>query len=740
VEDKRVTARERHRLYDEDLVKFGNEVTRGPGMSSFNHAPVLLCSPTLPSANLVVTLAQPTRARNKSNFPTLLESFPPLHVVVRFSWVDDRYLIHTPYFGSCADNMTHSFARPQLPPRMLQTELPPNTFQVPDYDDDEDEDEDISFVQETVLKPKPKIEVVLFPTSRAIPENSLQPIVIEDSNSEELGQGIHTTPSNATAPPPSFSSRLVRSHHDALALVALAEARMSAAAGPSGLSEVEWQADKRAMNIDEHTTSSLGSGVSTDKESSAKSNSSVPTSSHTKEPAELAKPSLDGFVTHSLSSKPTAAKKRTMSVDEDLTQSESGSNDANSHDLMVDDSEDGQGSEGPTDYGSDCDEEALLIAENDETGAPRAQEEDLTDDESSCSVLSDDDIGMDQDEDFFDDFGKIPGTKQTLPNNAPKDYDKAATQHEQIPYNMRPGNFSMQATRLSLPPSSLNRAPSPSDAAMVKSSDFASGGPASMGRSSYPYMNPTPWSNPMASAYGPTWPYAFDRRSHPPYDDRYSAFPYTYGGSCVTGHTSFDTMGVYESQMTMPPPPQSFDSHGNDTSKADQAGGTERLPKVPISVSKSLNNDSAEVAQPVQDAHKSFAKVSIDSIVERVSDEPVSSPIDNKLKRKADDMATDKVEESASEDSKQTKPAGEIPSSVCPPLLRTINMAQLKSLQTMPTVAEAEVERPAKRARTDNGTGNIGFATLAATALAGAIVGGVGVVAALVSLPQDFFV
>jgi FHA domain len=37
VVDKRVTARERHRLYDEDLVKFGNEVTRGPGMSSLNH-------------------------------------------------------------------------------------------------------------------------------------------------------------------------------------------------------------------------------------------------------------------------------------------------------------------------------------------------------------------------------------------------------------------------------------------------------------------------------------------------------------------------------------------------------------------------------------------------------------------------------------------------------------------------------------------------------------------------------
>jgi FHA domain len=38
VDEKRVTAHERHRLYSEDLVKFGNEVTRGPGMSPFSHA------------------------------------------------------------------------------------------------------------------------------------------------------------------------------------------------------------------------------------------------------------------------------------------------------------------------------------------------------------------------------------------------------------------------------------------------------------------------------------------------------------------------------------------------------------------------------------------------------------------------------------------------------------------------------------------------------------------------------
>ena len=68
------------------------------------------------------------------------------------------------------------------------------------------------------------------------------------------------------------------------------------------------------------------------------------------------------------------------------------------------------------------------------------------------------------------------------------------------------------------------------------------------------------------------------------------------------------------------------------------------------------------------------------------------------------------------------------------------SVTQVKALQAVPFVSGNEEERPAKRARTGNATGRTSFATLAATALAGAVVGGVGVVAALVSLPQDFFV
>lgn len=55
VEDQRVVARERHRLYDEDLVKFGNVVTRGPGTCFVND---LTRTIFLPSAYPVDTIQE----------------------------------------------------------------------------------------------------------------------------------------------------------------------------------------------------------------------------------------------------------------------------------------------------------------------------------------------------------------------------------------------------------------------------------------------------------------------------------------------------------------------------------------------------------------------------------------------------------------------------------------------------------------------------------------------------------
>ncbi len=157
MEDERVVARERHRLYDEDLLKFGNVVTRGPGTCFASDEPTPL------------SCRQPIRwksSRNKlelettSNFVALLESFPPLHDVVRYSWVADRYLHPMIDVGHIL-TPSYSFGEPPAAPETSQMKISPNTFQVPDYDDEDDEDDeddaDISFVQETVLKPKLEI-------------------------------------------------------------------------------------------------------------------------------------------------------------------------------------------------------------------------------------------------------------------------------------------------------------------------------------------------------------------------------------------------------------------------------------------------------------------------------------------------------------------------------------------------------------------------------------------------------
>ena len=732
VEDQRVVARERHRLYDEDLVKFGNVVTRGPGTC-------FITDETAP-----FSCRQPIRwipSRNEldwettSNFLALPESFPPLHVVVRYSWVTDRYLSPMIAVGHIL-TPSASFGQPQAAPGTSQVELPPNTFQVPDYDDEEDEeDADISFVQETVLKPK--LEVVVPPQIIDLADSPIAHSCIEDAMSKGTGRLTAYSPTSPLPPPPnSASSPLPRSADSKAYPSSPAVQTPLAAAGPSGLSEAERQADKWAINLNMHNTSTLGSSMSSDQQSPTNNSSSPPTSSLSKESNQYPNAKHSGYGSSHMATQPADLDKRTTPVDEDLTQSESDSDDPNSPGLMVDDSEDEQGHDALTDYGSGSDEEALLIAEDHGTKAIRA-EEDSTDSESSHSDFSDD-IGMEHDEDIFDHFpNKTSGTKEPMPKNSCGDYETTTTHPEAIPYNMRPGNFTMHATRLSLPPNTLNRAPSPSDAAMAKPCDFPthnSGVPGGQ----YPYSNSQQWSTPMASAYTSAWPCTFDGRSHAPYDERFGEFPYSYGANCAPGQVPSDPLRAYQSQLSM------LDAQGfPGTKQINRPSCT--LPQPPwqpppiFKPNSSINGPTA-VANVPENASKPTAKVSIDSIVERVADEPMPSQNDNKLKRKADDMTSDSVPESTSTTLNHVAQIEAAPPSACRSQSKIASMTQVKALQAVPSVSGNEEERPAKRARTGNETGRTSFATLAATALAGAVVGGVGVVAALVSLPQDFFV
>lgn len=730
VEDQRVVARERHRLYDEDLVKFGNVVTRGPGTSSSTMNPHHF----LPQFIRWITSRNKLEWETMSNILALPDSFPPLHVVVRYSWVADRYLSPMIVAGLWL-TPSYSFGQPQAAPGTSQVELPPNTFQVPDYDDEEDgEDADISFVQETVLKPK--LEVVVPTQIINLADSPIDSACIEEAMSKDTGPLTAYSPTSPLPPLPSSASSPLPKSMDSKGYASSPTVQTPlVAAGPSGISEAERQADKWAINFNKHNTSSFGSSMSSDQQSPT-NNSSPPTSSLSKESNHYPNAKHSGYGSSHMATQPTDLDKGTTPVDEDLTQSESDSDDPNSPGLMVDDSEDEQGHDVPTDYGSDSDEEALLLAEDHGTKTTRA-EEDSTDSESSRSDFSGD-IGMERDEDIFDHFpNKTLGTKESMPKNTCGDYETTTTQPEAVPYNMRPGNFTMHATRLSLPPNTLNRAPSPSDAAMAKPCEFPthnSGVPGGQ----YPYSNSQQWSTPMASAYSSAWPCTFDGRSHAPYDERFGDFPYSYGASCASGQVPSDPLRAYQSQLSM------LDAQGfPGTKQINRPSCTLPQPpwqQPPIFKLNSPVTAPTAVANVPETASKPTAKVSIDSIVERVADEPMPSQNDNKLKRKADDMTSDSVPESTSTTPNHVAQIEAASLPACRSQSKIASMTQVKALQAVPSVSGNEEERPAKRARSGNETGRSSFATLAATALAGAVVGGVGVVAALVSLPQDFFV
>ena len=151
------------------------------------------------------------------------------------------------------------------------------------------------------------------------------------------------------------------------------------------------------------------------------------------------------------------------------------------------------------------------------------------------------------------------------------------------------------------------------------------------------------------------------------------------------------------------------------------------------------------IARHQQNTIPPAAKVSINNIVDQAFDRHRSSLDVTTLKRKADEILGDNSanlasEGIASEDTEQITLTDNTGTPGCIPTTKTVTAAQIKALQNIPSVKDNEGECPAKRARLGKETGKSSFATLAATALAGAVFGGVGVVAALVALPQDFFV
>ena len=98
VEDRKLAPHTRERLFSGDYIKFGAEVTRGPGTCWINDEPAPYCCsqpirwlPLCPKGHFFNALSEPN---------PLPESFPPLDMYISFNWVDEPY-VTTPLLEYC---------------------------------------------------------------------------------------------------------------------------------------------------------------------------------------------------------------------------------------------------------------------------------------------------------------------------------------------------------------------------------------------------------------------------------------------------------------------------------------------------------------------------------------------------------------------------------------------------------------------------------------------------------------
>jgi hypothetical protein len=152
VEERKLIPHTRDRLISGDCLRFGAEVTRGPGTCWINDEPAPSCC------------AQPIRwlpLSAKGDFFSTLsvsnplpESFPPLEMYISFHWIDEPYVQRSQ--ASDSTNRACSPHSAPTAPTMVHADLSPNSFSVPDYDEDDDE---IEIIHESVRVPRVEVAV-----------------------------------------------------------------------------------------------------------------------------------------------------------------------------------------------------------------------------------------------------------------------------------------------------------------------------------------------------------------------------------------------------------------------------------------------------------------------------------------------------------------------------------------------------------------------------------------------------
>ena len=179
VEDRKVVAHTRERLFSGDYIKFGAEVTRGPGTCWINDEPAPYCC-SQPIHWLPLS-AKGDFSNPLSESDPLPESFPPLEMCISFDWVDDRYAEYP--FQSTVVNVFYSPRSIPDAPTISHAEISRNSFSVPDYD--EDEDDEVEIIHESIRVPR--VEVVVPPRVYTVPESDMScagSFTSDDSSSE----------------------------------------------------------------------------------------------------------------------------------------------------------------------------------------------------------------------------------------------------------------------------------------------------------------------------------------------------------------------------------------------------------------------------------------------------------------------------------------------------------------------------------------------------------------------------
>src|ERR1700733_6471067 len=182
VEERKLVPRTREILYSGDYIKFGAEVTRGPGTCWINDEATPYCC-----AQPIRWLPLPEKGIPFSLFPQsnlLPESFPPLEMCISFDWVDEGYVSSPSLFSlQCWTNAICSPRSVPGAPTMSNAEISRNSFAVPEYDDEEDDE--IEIIHESVRAPR--VEVVVPSRRYSVPDSDVScagSFTSDDSSSE----------------------------------------------------------------------------------------------------------------------------------------------------------------------------------------------------------------------------------------------------------------------------------------------------------------------------------------------------------------------------------------------------------------------------------------------------------------------------------------------------------------------------------------------------------------------------